>query len=74
LHTNADVAVPPENSVLYYLALRAAGVAAELHIYEQGTHGLGLAQSEAALSTWPLLLERWMEGRDILRRKDSSSL
>ncbi|HEX8236574.1 MAG TPA: alpha/beta hydrolase [Abditibacteriaceae bacterium] len=69
-HTDADLAVPSENSVLFYLALRAAGVPAEMHIYAPGAHGLGLAQEDAALSTWPLLLENWMRGRDILRRKD----
>ena len=36
-HTDADTGVPPENSVMFYLALRRAGVPAELHIYEQGT-------------------------------------
>jgi acetyl esterase/lipase len=32
-----------ENSVLFYSALRRAGVAAELHVYERGPHGFGLA-------------------------------
>jgi acetyl esterase/lipase len=68
LHTDADSVVPAENSVLYYLALRASGVPAEMHIYEPGAHGLGLAQDNAALSTWPLLLENWLRGRDILRK------
>lgn len=72
VHTNEDTAVPPENSVLYYLALRAAGVAAEMHIFEVGAHGLGLAQEHTALSMWPLLLENWLAGRNILRKKDPS--
>jgi acetyl esterase/lipase len=72
LHTNADDAVPPENSVLYYLALRAAGVAAEMHIFESGAHGLGLAQEHAALSAWPLLLENWLVAREILCKKEHS--
>src|SRR5262245_55727920 len=42
-HTNADTAVPPENSIYYYLALRKAGVPAEMHIFEKGPHGVGLA-------------------------------
>jgi acetyl esterase/lipase len=41
--TDADTVVPSENSVLFYLALRKAGVPAEMHIYEKGNHGVGSA-------------------------------
>lgn len=64
-HTTADKAVPPKNSVQFYLALVKAGVPAELHIYEKGRHGLGLAQSEPAVSSWPGRLAAWMRGRGI---------
>jgi acetyl esterase/lipase len=62
-HTNADTGVPPENSVLFYLALRKHGVPAELHIYENGPHGVGLAWSDIALSTWPARLADWLRNR-----------
>ena len=65
-HTTGDSAVPPENSVLFYLALRKAGVPAEMHIFEKGQHGLGLAQSDPALRMWPMLLENWFRTRGIL--------
>ena len=39
--TNADVTVPAENSAAYFLALRKAGVAAELHVFKDGAHGTG---------------------------------
>ena len=42
--------MPPENSILFYMALRKAGVPAEMHIYERGPHGVGLAQTDEALS------------------------
>jgi acetyl esterase/lipase len=58
--TNADTAVPAENSVSYYLALRKAGVPAEMHIFENGPHGVGLATEDAALSEWPKLLMNWL--------------
>jgi acetyl esterase/lipase len=58
--TNADTTVPAENSVAYYLALRKAGVPAEMHIFENGPHGVGLATNDAALSEWPKLLMNWM--------------
>jgi len=66
-HTNADTGVPPENSVYYYLALRRAGVPAELHIYERGPHGVGLAWSDAVLASWPARLADWMRTRSIIR-------
>lgn len=61
MHTNADTAVPPENSVLFYLALRKAGVPAELHIYQQGRHGVGLATKDPVLSAWPNALAAWLK-------------
>jgi dipeptidyl aminopeptidase/acylaminoacyl peptidase len=65
-HTNADTGVPAENSVLFYMALRKAGVPAEIHIYEKGPHGVGLAQTDEALSTWPSRLSDWLRGRGLL--------
>ena len=44
-HTVADSIVPMENSLLYAQALRAAGVPFELHLYQEGNHGLGLGIS-----------------------------
>ncbi len=65
-HTNADTGVPPENSILFYMALRTAGVPAELHIFERGPHGMGLAQKDPAARLWPMLLENWFRIRGIL--------
>jgi acetyl esterase/lipase len=62
-HTNADAGVPPENSVLFYMALRKFGVPAELHIYERGRHGLGLAPLDLAASSWPARLADWLRLR-----------
>ena len=67
-HTNEDTGVPPENSVAFYLALRKAGVPAELHIYERGRHGVGLAWSDRVLGSWPDRLADWMASRGLLRR------
>ena len=65
-HTTADTGVPPENSVRFYLALRKAGVPAELHIYEHGPHGVGLAPADPVLRTWPERLFDWMRARGLL--------
>ena len=66
-HTDADNGVPPENSVLFYLALRKAGVPAEMHIYERGPHGVGLASTDAVLATWAARLKDWLEIRGLLQ-------
>jgi acetyl esterase/lipase len=67
-HTNEDKAVPAENSVLFYLALRKHGVPAELHVYEKGGHGVGLAPNDPVLSSWPDRLEAWMKTRGLLKK------
>jgi acetyl esterase/lipase len=66
-HTSMDSAVPPENSILFYLALRAKGVPAEMHIYEQGRHGVGLAAKDLILSTWPIRCSAWLESRSFFK-------
>jgi acetyl esterase/lipase len=65
--TNADTTVPAENSVYYYLALRKAGVPAEMHVFEKGPHGVGLANDDAALSEWSKLLANWLRGRNLIK-------
>ena len=65
-HTNADTGVPPENSVLFYLALRKNNVPAEMHIFEKGPHGVGLALRDPALGMWPALLTNWLRGRGLM--------
>jgi acetyl esterase/lipase len=66
-HTNEDKGVPAENSVLFYLALRKAGVPAEMHIFEKGEHGVGLDLGDPALAMWPALLANWFRERGLLR-------
>jgi acetyl esterase/lipase len=62
-HTSDDPVVPVENSTAFYAALRKAGVPAEMHIYEHGAHGVGLAKNNPALATWPELLNDWLKVR-----------
>jgi acetyl esterase/lipase len=65
-HTNEDNTVPPENSILFYQALRKKKVPAELHIYEKGPHGVGLAAGRGAVSAWPEQLAGWLKTRGVL--------
>ena len=55
-HTMEDMSVPCENSILYAEALRKACVPFELHIYEKGGHGLGLAKGHP----WAEECLRWL--------------
>ena len=70
VHTNEDKGVPSENSVYFYLALRKAKVPAEMHIYENGRHGVGLGQNHGAVSSWPIRCVDWMRGRGLLDKKN----
>jgi acetyl esterase/lipase len=65
-HTDEDRGVSALNSILFYQALKKNGVPAELHIYERGAHGVGLAPQNPVLSTWPDRLEAWLKGRGLL--------
>ena len=66
-HTADDTVVPVENSVHYFLALRQAGVPVEMHVFEKGPHGVGLANDNAALSPWSALLANWLRSRGIVK-------
>jgi acetyl esterase/lipase len=59
--TDEDHYVPAENSIAFYLALRHAGVPAELHIYRNGGHGVGMAESIPGTSDWPDRCRAWIE-------------
>ncbi len=61
--TTDDHTVPIMNSVMFYSALVKAGVPAEMHIFQHGAHGAGLAAANPQLSVWPDLLIKWMRER-----------
>jgi len=48
------------NALIYYLALKNAGVPVEMHLYAQGGHGFGLRPSEFPVTAWPQLAETWL--------------
>ena len=53
VHAQDDDGVSPENSIVFYQALTAHHVPAELHIYQKGGHGFGLHL--------PVKEELWMD-------------
>ena len=66
-HTAEDKAVPAENSLTYFSALLRHGVAAELHVFQSGRHGIGLAAEHGDASAWPRLCAQWLRSHQIIR-------
>lgn len=60
VHASDDKAVPSENSILFYQALLKYKVDAELHIYNKGGHGFGLATKQGKIGTWIERFEEWI--------------
>ena len=66
-HGGDDVISPPEHSVVAYLALRRAGVPAELHIYAGAAHDFGVRSSGHACSRWTQLCADWLRQQGFLK-------
>jgi acetyl esterase/lipase len=61
-----DDPVHEENALVYFQALKEAGVPAELHLYAQGGHGYGLRPTELPITRWPMLAETWLRTIHVL--------
>jgi len=59
--------VGPENSAVLYLALKKAGVPAELHIFATGGHGYGMRPGKEPYAEWPKRCEEWLRTQKILK-------
>lgn len=64
-----DDSVRVETSLFYYLALKRAGVRAEMHLYASGGHGYGLRPTSETVTTWPRRAEEWLRGLGLLERR-----
>jgi dipeptidyl aminopeptidase/acylaminoacyl peptidase len=71
--TTDDKTVPVMNSVMFYSALVKANVPAEMHIFQHGAHGSGLAQANPQLRVWPDLLIKWMRERGYAAAEDGAT-
>jgi acetyl esterase/lipase len=49
------------NSLVYFTALKKAGVPAEMHLYAQGGHAFGLRRTKFPITAWPQLVETWLK-------------
>ena len=59
-HATDDRTVPVENAIMFYEAAKAKGVPVEMHIFESGGHGFGLAPANPALGEWTTLADAWI--------------
>jgi acetyl esterase/lipase len=66
-HTWEDTGVPPQNSIVFYLAMVNHKVPGELHIYEKGRHGVGLAKGIPGTDKWPETCILWLKNRGVLK-------
>jgi acetyl esterase/lipase len=71
VHGGEDIISPPEHSVIMYLALKRAGVPAELHIYAGAAHDFGVRKSQRGhpYDRWTETCAAWLAERGILPRK-----
>jgi acetyl esterase/lipase len=61
LQAEDDPVDPVENSLVYFMALKKAGVPAEMHLYAQGGHAFGLRRTKFPVTQWPQLAETWLQ-------------
>jgi acetyl esterase/lipase len=66
-HATDDPSSDPEHSVTFYLALKRAGVPAELHLYASGGHGFGVRKVAHPCATWTYRWVDWLRAREILK-------
>lgn len=66
VHGGEDIISPPEHSVLMYLALRRAGIPAELHVYANTTHDFGVRTNQRPYSKWTVACADWLRDNGFL--------
>ncbi|MBI2947422.1 MAG: alpha/beta hydrolase [Verrucomicrobia bacterium] len=67
VHGSDDIVSPPEHSVFMYVALKRAGVVAELHVYASTAHDFGVRQVDHPYATWTDSCARWMRHQGFLK-------
>ena len=65
VHATDDTSVPVENSLNYYLALKANNIPVEMHLYEKGGHGFGLGKKGTTLF-WKKSCEDWLRMNNLI--------
>jgi acetyl esterase/lipase len=72
-HGGDDLISSPDHSVLMYLALKRAGVSAELHIYAMAAHGFGVRQNGHPCSAWTQASANWLRQLGFLKPSSTAA-
>ncbi len=68
VHATDDPVSEVDHSVLMYLAMKRAGVPAELHVYASGGHGFGVRKTDQPCATWTRACADWLRNQGVLKR------
>jgi Esterase/lipase len=60
LQAETDTVDNVNQALVYYIALKDAGVPTEMHLYADGGHAFGLRRTRDPITEWPLLVEKWL--------------
>lgn len=60
-----DNAVPPRNSIEFYMAMKKFNIPAEMHIFSKGGHGFGMNKINQPVDQWPNLFAQWLKAQRI---------
>ena len=68
VHGSDDLISPPEHSVVMYLALKRAGIRAEMHVYANTSHDFGIRdKDDRPYSLWPKACTEWLRQQGFLK-------
>jgi acetyl esterase/lipase len=60
LHAEDDPVDSVNHSLVYFRALKKAGVPVEMHVYPHGGHAFGLRRTAQPITAWPELVQAWL--------------
>ncbi|HEX7288780.1 MAG TPA: alpha/beta hydrolase [Candidatus Angelobacter sp.] len=66
LHAEDDPIDSAQNSLVYFIALKKAGVHVEMHLYAHGGHAFGLRRTKFPITGWPQLVETWLRTIEVI--------
>ena len=70
VHASDDTISEPDHSVIMYLAMKRAGVPAELHVYATGGHGFAVRPIDQPAASWTRSCVDWLRNRGVLRKDE----
>lgn len=68
VHGGEDIISTPEHSLFMYLALKRAGIPAELHIYANTAHDFAVRPSDRPFGEWTRTCANWLRQQGMLKK------